>query len=176
MRTSDKNINGTDKVLCIVSAAGGRVVGRTRLQKIAYLLELTGLGEGFSFEYRHYGPYSEELAHATQAAKLVGKLSEDERTTSWGGSYSIFTTLGNANTETENEARACLARLAAEVDSVELELAATAAFLAAEGEGDPWLETMRRKPEKAASGRLEKAQDLYQKLRKIETPNPLPQI
>ena len=48
----------------IVSDAGGSLIGRTRLQKIAYLLELSGTGAGFPFEYRHYGPYSEKLATA----------------------------------------------------------------------------------------------------------------
>ena len=50
----------TEKVADIVRDAGGKIVGRTRLQKIGYLLELSGLGEGFSFDYRHYGPFSEE--------------------------------------------------------------------------------------------------------------------
>ena len=36
-----------DKAAAIVRDAGGRIVGRTKLQKIAYLLELSGLGEGF---------------------------------------------------------------------------------------------------------------------------------
>jgi uncharacterized protein YwgA len=52
----------------IVRDAGGRIVGRTKLQKVAYLLELAGLGDGFQFEYRHYGPYSEDLAGAIQMA------------------------------------------------------------------------------------------------------------
>ena len=41
-----------DKVAEIIRAAGGEIVGRTRLQKVAYLLELAGLGHGFRFEYR----------------------------------------------------------------------------------------------------------------------------
>ena len=55
-----------------------------------------------------------------------------------------------------------------------LELAATAAFLASEGERDPWHETARRKPEKAA--RLDDAKKLYQRLRAISLPVPLPEI
>ena len=38
----------------------------------------------------------------------------------------------------------------AQASAIELELAATAAFLAREGQADPWGETARRKPEKAA--------------------------
>lgn len=74
-----------DKVTEIIRAAGGEIVGRTRLQKVAYLLELAGLGHGFSFEYRHYGPYSEDLALASRNADLLGFLEEEERPTSWGG-------------------------------------------------------------------------------------------
>ncbi len=73
-----------ERVAQIVSDLGGRVVGRTKLQKIAYLLEATGLGEGFSFEYRHYGPYSEELTSAARSARLLGLLTEDECPTTWG--------------------------------------------------------------------------------------------
>ena len=61
----------TDKVVAIVRDAGGTIVGRTRLQKTAYLLELAGLGEGFHFSYRHYGPYSEELASAVRDANAL---------------------------------------------------------------------------------------------------------
>ena len=35
---------GWEKAAGIVAAAGGQIVGRTKLQKIAYLLELRGLG------------------------------------------------------------------------------------------------------------------------------------
>ena len=70
--------------------------------------------------------------------------------------------------------RKILAKLAADSDPVELELAATAAFLFAEGKKYPWAETAQRKPAKAASGRLEKAKELYAKLQKIETPKRLP--
>ena len=34
----------------IVSAADGEIVGRTRLQKAAFLLELAGLGSGYEFK------------------------------------------------------------------------------------------------------------------------------
>src|SRR5580693_3962979 len=85
------------KVADIVHDAGGEVVGRTRLQKIAYLLELAGLGEGFDFEYRHYGPYSDQLAAATRLAGAFGLIKEEERPTAWGGFYSVYTATAPAN-------------------------------------------------------------------------------
>jgi hypothetical protein len=69
-----------------------------------------------------------------------------------------------------------LAAITAGADAVELELAATALFLANEGWDDPWRETARRKPEKADGGRIEKAKFLYEKLAAVETPRRLPAI
>lgn len=169
MSRGNERKRDVDKVTDIIRVAGGEIVGRTRLQKVAYLLELAGLGYGFRFEYRHYGPYSEDLALAARNADLLDLLEEEERPTSWGGFYSIFRVTGLST-------RQEFAMAAAGADSVVLELAATAAFLAKEGISDPWGETARRKPEKAASGRLEIAKSLYQKLSKIETPKPLPLI
>ena len=47
-----------DRVADIVVAAGGRLVSRVRLQKVAYLLDKLGAKSGFSFAYHHFGPYS----------------------------------------------------------------------------------------------------------------------
>lgn len=164
-----------EKVADIVRDAGGRLIGRTRLQKLAYFLELTGLGEGFDFEYRHYGPYSEELAAAARMADFLGYLAEAETSTNWGGFYSIYTTT-NKSPSTMNAARLTIAQLGAKADPVELELAATAVFFAVEGNPDPWRETAQRKPEKAEGHRLENAKALYKAIRNIETPRPLPDI
>ncbi len=162
-----------ERVVQIVSDSGGRVVGRTKLQKIAYLLEATGLGEGFSFEYRHYGPYSEELSSAARSARILNVLREEEHPTSWGGFYSIYTVSAETNGDT---VRSQVAKVAAGADSIELELAATAAFLASEGSTDPWGETAKRKPEKASTIRLVGAKNLYRQLQQINTPKRLPAI
>lgn len=162
-----------ERVVQIVSDSGGRVVGRTKLQKIAYLLEATGLGDGFSFAYRHYGPYSEELTSAARSAKLLGVLREEECATAWGGTYSIYSVPVRS---TEDTARTKVAKIGAGADAIELELAATAAFLASEGNTDPWGETAKRKPEKASETRLAGAKDLYRQLRQVKTPKRLPAI
>lgn len=165
-----------ERVAEIVRDAGGQIVGRTRLQKVAYLLELTGLGSGFEFEYRHYGPYSESLFDAAQTANAFGLLIEEERTAKWGGHYSIYSITDSVD-KSVDECRFNFASRAAQVGAVELELAATAAYLfAVEHFSDPWAETVRRKPEKAAEGRLEKAREAYRSLLEFHTPKPLPQI
>ncbi len=86
---TDKNL-GRRETAEIVRDVGGRIVGRTRLQKVAYLLELAGFGVGFHFEYRHFGPYCEELAEGMRAAQAFGLIEEEERPTEWEDSI-LFT-------------------------------------------------------------------------------------
>ncbi len=165
-----------EKAADIVRDAGGQIVGRTKLQKIAYLLELAGMGDGFRFEYRHYGPYSEELADAIQMANAFGLVKELERQAEWGGVYSIYSVPGGPGNAARHP-RTTFAELAAKIGAVELELAATAAYLSViEGYKDPWGETARRKPEKANDKQLRAAREAYRILLKIPTPKPLPKI
>jgi len=165
-----------DQVAEIVRDAGGTIVGRTRLQKIAYFLELTGQGSGFDFEYRYYGPYSESLYEATCVANVFGLINEEERLANWGGRYSVYTISRELSKNVDSE-RAQFVTKAAEIGAVELELAATAAYLSAvERCQDPWGETMKRKPEKAGDGRLDRAKEAYHLLQQLNTPKPLPKI
>lgn len=164
-----------EEVVRIVSAAQGELVGRTRLQKAAFLLDLAGMGKGLSFNYKHYGPFSEELATAADIAPLFFDFNETQKRSSWGGNYSIFSS--NQPFEAEgNEAYMSIVSLAKEANPVALELAATAAFLAAEGNPDPWGETARRKPEKARGEMLDQAKKLYARFRAVQTPKALPNI
>jgi uncharacterized protein YwgA len=163
------------KVAEIVRDAGGHIVGRTRLQKLAYLLNVAGLEDGFSFTYKHYGPYSEDLASAARDADLLGLLTETEQQASWGGTYSTYSVAEQPNSSASS-ARRRLAAAAAAADAIDLELAATALFLAKEGHPDPWAETARRKPEKAKDDRIEKAKALYRAFASIQAPVPWPMI
>src|SRR5882757_1148720 len=76
----------------IVRDAGGHIVGRTKFQKIAFFLEAAGVGGGFPFRYKHYGPYSELLAAATQHAAALRLIVENVGVANWGGQYSTFHT------------------------------------------------------------------------------------
>ncbi len=168
------------KAAAIVKDAGGELVGRTRLQKITYLSQLAGFPSDFPFEYRHYGPYSEELAEAMEIAAGLQIATEDERRTNWGGWYSVYSADDDDLPTVENRTEFLTA--AAEINAIELELAATAAFLYSEEgigreiDGDPWSETELRKPDKAAHGNLDKAKEAYKKLVVIDVPSALPQI
>lgn len=164
----------------IVQDAGGEVVGRTRMQKITYLAQLAGFSAEFAFEYRHYGPFSEDLATGLQIAAALGPLLEEERPTGWGGLYSVYRLRDPA--DPADPARAAFLQAAKDIGAVELELAATAAFLFAEEgigrihEGNPWHATRARKPQKSGDGRLERAASAYAQLRQLATPIPLPNL
>jgi len=168
-------IDNARQVAAIVRDAGGRIVGRTKLQKIGFFLELAGVGSDFPYRYKHYGPYSEQLAAAAQHAAALGLVVEKEFAASWGGKYSIFSTNLPADPATP-PSRTELVHELVNADAVELELAATAVFLKLEGFTDPWGETARRKPDKAEGGRLEQARQLYLRLCRIQAPAPLPAI
>ena len=171
------------RAAAMVRDAGGELIGRTRLQKTTYLAQLAGFSNDFKFGYKHYGPYSEELAEAIEIAAGLSIVNEDERRADWGGRYSIYHFNGGELIDSPEKAdQQLFVRAAASIGSIELELAATAAFLYSaegfgkDGKGDPWAETARRKPEKAGEGRLEKAKVAYRTLRQIEVPAPLPAI
>ena len=171
------------RAAAMIRDAGGELIGRTRLQKTTYLTQLAGFSKDFVFGYKHYGPYSEELAEAIEIAAGLSIVNEDERRADWGGRYSIYRFGGEELVDCpENADRQSFIRAAARIGSIELELAATAAFLYSaegfgkDGNGDPWAETARRKPEKAGEGRLEKAKEAYRALLQIHVPAPLPNI
>lgn len=172
-----------ERAASIVRDAGGRIIGRTRLQKVAYLSQLAGFTRDFPFEYRHYGPFSEELAEAMEIASGVALVNEDERATDWGGWYSVYSVEPLADITVHSDAnRERFVATAAAIGAIELELAATAAYLYAEEgigdgvDGDPWEETARRKPDKSGQGRIERAKRAYRELQKLKTPTPLPPI
>lgn len=162
-----------DRVAQIVRDAGGSIVGKTRLQKIAYLLELAGLGSGYQFSYHYYGPYSSTLEDDAQIAWAFDAITRDDRIANWGGKYSIYSV---SHHQSGDSAREKLATIAANIDSVELELAATAALLSAQGYERPWEETANRKPDKATPERVAAAMDAYRQLKSVKTPQPLPNI
>lgn len=172
MRWLLDNKENVEKVAQTIAEAGGRVVGRTRLQKMFYLLEVAGYLDGFSYSYKHYGPFSEDLAQAASMACITGSLDETEYPASWGGTYSIFTS--NVPHAPVDQVKAGLLELANNANPIDLELAATAIYIATTSEEDPWKETIRRKPEKA--NRVESAKRLVAQLSNLHVPNPFPTI
>ncbi len=155
-----------DVVAALVAAAGGEVVGRTRLQKSVYLLERLGFRSGFDdFSYYHYGPYSASLDAAVEDAKAFGCLEEESRPRlSDGAAYSVFLLKdgvdvkseafrGLGRGEVEN-----LTRRFASTNATVMEIAATVDWLWRSEKFADWRsEVIKRKGVKTQNGRLEKA-------------------
>ncbi len=67
----------TDFLLCLVDASGGKVEGRTLLQKRAFFVtELIGSDFGLKFDAHYYGPYSATVEGTTTQLKNLGFLQE----------------------------------------------------------------------------------------------------
>lgn len=159
-----------NRVADIVCAAGGRLVSRVRLQKMAYLLDKLGAKSGFAFAYHHYGPYSRDLDSAILDAEAFDKIREKlERRLSDGAHYSVFEAFpGNGRHEYSYLANEKLRNSAKELSTVNvtvLELAATANWLLKEERVADWkTEIVRRKGPKTRNGRLEEAVQLLSRL------------
>lgn len=174
MMANESLMERIDEIVDVVACAGGQLVGRTRLQKTIYLLSVMGLGsQDFRFQYKHYGPFSESLASITDISKLFGHLQEDQQPSSWGGVFSVYRT-SKEPSEAEGSIRRRAIVLFKDANAVDLELAATAAYLALEGYDDSWKETAARKPDKV--GRIESAKLLYRRLLSLGATGNLPAI
>jgi len=149
----------------IIDANGGRLIGRTRLQKSAYFLEAAGVGFGFDFNYHYYGPYSEDLAVAASDAEALKLIRLAWETSQNGVPYAVYESRSDQSVRLGNARREEILRILGNYDAISLELAATAHFLAQNGyENDPWSETRRRKLVKATDDRIAKAKRLLGEL------------
>ena len=161
----------TIDVPSLVVAAGGEIVGKIRLQKVVYLLDQIGLNSGFSYEYFHYGPYSEDLAERVEDDVIFGHLHADQRRRlSDGVPYTAYSaeTPGDGDTleahMPADRIRTALAEMQRRSATV-LELAATIHWLAVmEGVPDWKTELIRRKGAKTNNNRDQLAVELLQTL------------
>lgn len=184
-------MNAEDIAVGLVALNGGELVGRTRAQKVAYLLDRCGADFGLRFTYHHYGPYCFDLANGLDAARAEGRIGHEEKLSARHGvPYSIFTSTGGEGDPTglgglpAAETRKLLRRMKNESNFV-LELAATVVFLrdrwhyygkdkvaATDATGAAVEETKRRKSLKATPERLDKALALLRELGLAEAPAP----
>jgi uncharacterized protein len=161
----------TIDVPSLVMAAGGEIVGKIRLQKVVYLLDQIGLNSGFSYQYFHYGPYSEDLAEKVEDDVVFGHLfASQRRRLSDGVPYVAYSAeRAGKGDELEghmpmNRVRAALSEMQRQSATV-LELAATIHWLVAvEGVSDWKVELVRRKGAKTNNDRDRRAFDLLRTL------------
>ncbi len=156
-------------IAAIVKATDeGKLVGRVRLQKIAYLLQQLGLeGADFDFTYHHYGPYSQGVDSAVWYADAFDLLREKrEHRQSDGAQYSVFELTDKGRKAPPLPERfQHMVKEWAGTSSVVLELAATAHWLHEVEKVEDWKkEIRRRKTWKTEEGRLDKALELLGEL------------
>jgi len=158
-----------DLVVGLVALNGGQVVGKTRLQKLAYLLEVCGMSSGLEFEYHNYGPFSSELAREADFAVGAGMLTVESQTGFHEVPYTVFTT--------KHPAPARLGQLAAEnarqklsimqkYSALDLEIAATLDWFrdSSSDRGEINDRVVGLKPVKATPVRLERGWQLLSEL------------
>jgi uncharacterized protein YwgA len=76
-------MNAPQFLLALLDASGGRLQGRTLIQKRAYFVSLlSGVDPGLDFNAHYYGPYSAVLDSALAQLKNLGFVAED--TTGFG--------------------------------------------------------------------------------------------
>ncbi|MDE0212283.1 MAG: hypothetical protein OXJ64_20680 [Boseongicola sp.] len=164
-------MNSQDIVVTVLSLNDGEIVGRTRLQKVVYLLDCCGADLGLFFTYHHYGPYSFDLTDGWVDAEANGLITVEERLGRHAVAYSVFRTavpkgeaagsLGELQPDRCTE----LLKKMGDVSDITLELAATMVYLRrAAREADVIGELKARKPLKATDRRIGEAEELLGQL------------
>ncbi len=143
----------------LIADAGGIITGFAKLQKLAYLLEISGHGAGFQFVSRGSGPFSEELSAALDMAREFGLITIEERSSGPGIVYTVYRSESDFGQSISAERRRII-ECAIGASPMTLEVAATAAWLADTQVDDHWGETEKLKPEKATEKRIGEARKL----------------
>lgn len=164
-------MNAEDIVVDLIALNGGELVGRTRLQKGAYLLHRCGANFDLFFTYHHYGPYSFELAEGCLDACAEGWVKIEEKPGRYGIRYAIFKIREDAKPSGRlgalpaDEARPLLKEIQ-RVSDIVLELAATIVYFLEDGYDmkQAIAETKARKPLKANAASLARADSLIRAL------------
>lgn len=168
----------SDFVVGVIALCGGKVAGKTRLQKTVYLIQRLTETNFFRFGYHYYGPYSVDLVAAVDGAQDGGRIQADMRV----GYYNIPYVMYKTDERTPDrlagrsvtKIRGWLKKFD-EVDTIVLELAATWLFLRCD-EGIPTnkIQPLLRqlKPQKATDDRLNKALSLLKSLNLVSQKSP----
>ena len=158
----------SEDVAYVIMLNGGKLVGKTRLQKIFYLLEAKKVGYGIDFDYVHFGPFSAELAQGAEDATSAGLIDAESKLGYHEVPYVIYE-LKNFDEKKPggklDKERLRAIEIMKGYSALELEIAATAVYLRENGFSDNFIEELKiRKPQKATPERINKAQSLIRSL------------
>lgn len=160
------------------------VRGRKRLQKLAFFAVQTGTSADVRFFLHDYGPFSTQLAAATDVLSYVGAITEEEAQLSKTKRYYKVYRLTDPNLVTEKLPRdsAIALQKLSNYSTVELEIASTIRYFTSLGyTGERAIEaTKQLKPSKAEPAILRRAHDalsevgLYERRRADPVSSPRP--
>ena len=149
----------------IATCKGKRVVGRTRLQKMIFLLQKLKLPSDYSFSMHFYGPYSEDVQADLAVLDLIDVITEIPKAGD-SGQYYVLEIKGSDFHQIDLSNWRKPIKEMENVQSVVLELAAT--YIAFRDSGynakDAELQVQRMKGLKCDGGNLKASYDLLTEL------------
>jgi hypothetical protein len=163
-------MNELDRLLVqIIALEGGTVVGKTRLQKMLYLLDQCGLNSGCRYDYRHFGPFSTQIAESAEDVCELNILRYEEKPGFHAVPYGVYQLAKKIEVADEIGS---LPRFVVEeklaimrgYTAIDLELAATLKYLRNTGMKNPVEALKDLKPAKSTPDRLRKAQELLREM------------
>ena len=163
-------MNELDELLVqIIALAGGTVVGRTRLQKMVYLLDQCGLNSGCRYDYHHFGPFSSQIAEAAEDACELKLLRYEEKPGFHAVPYGVYQVAKQIEVPGEIgslprgvvEGKLDIMR---KYTAIDLELAATLKYLLNAEVKNPIEALKALKSAKSTEERLRKAQELLKEM------------
>lgn len=152
-------------VLALLDMLPGKEIrGRKRLQKLGFLSKVIGAPLSAKFFLHDFGPFSAEIAHATEMLAFLGEIDESDVQLGATKKFVKVYKLNKAAQVSErlsNQIRGALVELQ-RYSTVELEIASTMLFFHRE-EGLPWADaieaTKELKPSKSVPNVMSKAKE-----------------
>ncbi len=170
--------NSIDAASQIVAAApSGEIKGRDVLQNATYLLEVAGVGYGFTFGCKFCSPFSEKLENSIRYAKALREIEVTDTITDWGVTNTTYKSnipyqgLGGVDDYYQ-----VIVTKATQCVPIQLDLATAAAYFQKIEIDDPWDRIWRLNTFDRESGTFEKSQELYKELQSMPALANLPEI
>jgi len=175
-------MNAETLVLAVLDAVPGREIhGRKRLQKLSYLTAESGVSSSVRFFLHDFGPFSSEVAAATDYLSFLGDVTERDVQFGPAKKYVKLYRLAEAASIPEQLPRHAISILEKlnEYSTIELEIASTIRYFMNKGMSaeDAIAETRQLKPSKSAQAIINRAREallkagLYERRREGQVPS-----
>jgi uncharacterized protein len=152
-------------ILAVLDAIpNNQIQGKKRLQKLSYFALQKGAAANVRFFLHDFGPFSSDIASATDLLSFLGDINEQEVQIGRNRLYSKLYRLTDPSNVPERlpEEAAVAIRVLDEFSTIELEIASTIFyFMSSEGlnQSGATEATKRLKPSKSQPGIVKRAQD-----------------